>query len=1148
VTPSKCTAIAIITVSVWVSSASAQRTIYVDADATGPVHDGSNWCQAYLELHAALAEAASDPNVDTILLAGGTYRPLADDPNQPREATFPLYYGWTLAGGYAGCGAVDPDARDIVAHETILSGDLNGDDDPNGANRGDNVYHVVSSALAGQHLDTRLDGLTIAGGNANGAYPDDSGGGLNSRFLQGLTVSQCTLRHNSASGNGGAIFSFYSSAALRDCTFLANSTGNNGGALYNSQVQYSLVNCIFNANLSSNNGGAIYNTSAATPYMTNCCFNTNAASGNGGAIYSEEYSNPMLANCILWDNTATTGPHIYDDVTTDSTTRVSYCCVSGGWPGTGNFSDDPAFVDRDGADDIAGTVDDDLRLAPGSPCIDAGDNLVLAGLLHEMSGSPRRIDDPLTPDTGLGAAPVVDLGPHEYGGAAIGEGTDCNGNGVLDAIDIAGGTSADTDGDDLPDECERVHNVTQGSLHLTIQEGIDAARHGDVVELQPGTHYECITIQAKVLTLRGAGGAGATTIDGHARGSVITCNTGDDPNTLITGLTITSGSAGHGGGMSIGYSSPSVVDCTFDQNFATYTGGGVNIHGGAPHITDCQFIGNSVPGQLSGRRGGGIFVSYSSPTIIRCTINDNVAQSGGGFASDLDSEPVVSNCTFNDNSATHNGGGMASSDSGTFSACTFARNTADRGGGVWFGGSAKLNGCTISNNSAETGGGVCSYRTSDPTLTDCTLTMNSAVDDGGGIYTEYASPRFVNCTVRLNTAAEGGGMYNHDYSTPVITGCTFTENTADYGGGGVYNDFYCESDFSYCTLSKNTADGGAGMTNYYYCGTRLAHCTVSENQAVSGGGGGLAETHWCSSKVIGCVFHGNSAAGDAGAYNAANCTPTLANCMFVGNIANGSGGAIRNSYSNARLSNCVFSANTAGDLGGALYSDTSNPWLVNCAFTRNAAGTMGGAVYSYSSSLPWAYNCIFWNDTAPTSPEIGHASSGILASYCCISGGYPGYMIVTSDPQFVDADGPDNTPGTPDDNLRVTAGSPCIDAGANDNVAADLCDLDGDGDSAEPTPLDFAYGSRFVDDPATTPDPGDPGTLGGPVVDMGAYEFGAGATADLDGDGDVDTHDFAKLQGFFGFPQPGPGDLDGSGSVDMADFEVFVPLMTGPKP
>ena len=53
-------------------SAEAQHILYVDQDATGPVHDGSSWCEAYAELYEALGVATSG---DTILVAEGVYLP-----------------------------------------------------------------------------------------------------------------------------------------------------------------------------------------------------------------------------------------------------------------------------------------------------------------------------------------------------------------------------------------------------------------------------------------------------------------------------------------------------------------------------------------------------------------------------------------------------------------------------------------------------------------------------------------------------------------------------------------------------------------------------------------------------------------------------------------------------------------------------------------------------------------------------------------------------------------------------------------------------------------------------------------------------------------------------------------------------------------
>ena len=44
---------------------------------------------------------------------------------------------------------------------------------------------------------------------------------------------------------------------------------------------------------------------------------------------------------------------------------MQYSDVQSGWPGQGNIDADPLFVDP---------ANGDLRLVPGSPCIDAGDN------------------------------------------------------------------------------------------------------------------------------------------------------------------------------------------------------------------------------------------------------------------------------------------------------------------------------------------------------------------------------------------------------------------------------------------------------------------------------------------------------------------------------------------------------------------------------------------------------------------------------------------------------------------------------------------------------------------------------------------------------------------------------------------------------
>ena len=82
-----------------------------------------------------------------------------------------------------------------------------------------------------------------------------------------------------------------------------------------------------------------------------------------------------------------------------------------------------------GADGVTGTLDDNLRLQPDSPAIDAGDNsavpadtLDLDGdgnttepLPYDLAGNPRFIEHP-RPDSGSGTPPLVDMGAYEMPG------------------------------------------------------------------------------------------------------------------------------------------------------------------------------------------------------------------------------------------------------------------------------------------------------------------------------------------------------------------------------------------------------------------------------------------------------------------------------------------------------------------------------------------------------------------------------------------------------------------------------------------------------------------------------------------------------------------------------------------------------------
>ena len=257
--------------------------------------------------------------------------------------------------------------------------------------------------------------------------------------------------------------------------------------------------------------------------------------------------------------------------------------------------------------------------------------------------------------------------------------------------------------------------------------------------------------------------------------------------------------------------------------------------------------------------------------------------------------------------------------------------------------------------------------------------------------------------------------------------------------------------------------------------------TVTNGQSNYGGGVYIENS---SPTLINCTFSGNSAiATGGGICSRFNCSPTLINCSFSGNSAT-YGGGMRDREGSPTLINCTFSGNAASFVGGGMCNYYSNPTLTNCTFSGNSADFHGGGIYSWQYSSPTLANCIIWGNTALNGPQIyNEYSSTTTASYSCIAGGWTGTGNIDSDPLFVDADGIDDIFGTPDDDLHLLDGSPCIDAGDNSAVPIEVTtDLDG--------------GPRFVDDPAT-PDTGQ-GTP--PIVDMGAYEFRAilGAVSLLD--------------------------------------------------
>ncbi|MFT6712923.1 MAG: hypothetical protein ACJAVJ_000196 [Planctomycetota bacterium] len=426
------------------AQAASAGTIYVDANLTTGLDDGSSWAnaiQSSIGVKVALAAATSG---DDIYVADGTY--LASS-GLTRSDSFQLINGVTLYGGFLGGEASPADRPAFGTAPSILSGDLAGDDAL--GSFGDNSFHIIRTA--GTNATAVIDGFDVVGGNANSAGSNnDRGGGILCDGNVSPTVRNCRFIANRSTFGGAAGYCNNGAApSFTDCTFQDGVGGAFGGAFdiaFGGAVRFE--RCLFQGN-TANRAGALEIFSTNGVLVTNCIFRNNTATGGsgGGAIWVGSGGNTRFANCTIVGNTATSqaqggmrnqgagstvvrnsifwnnqgpGGAMASANQLTGSINATYCIVQGGLAGTGNLSADPQFD---------GGPSGDLRLKPTSPAVDAGNNNAPpAGSVLDFGGNPRNIDLGLVPDTGFGSAPIIDFGAFEVQGAGFTSVAGCFGN------------------------------------------------------------------------------------------------------------------------------------------------------------------------------------------------------------------------------------------------------------------------------------------------------------------------------------------------------------------------------------------------------------------------------------------------------------------------------------------------------------------------------------------------------------------------------------------------------------------------------------------------------------------------------------------------------------------------------------------------
>ncbi|USN98520.1 MAG: right-handed parallel beta-helix repeat-containing protein [Phycisphaeraceae bacterium] len=211
--------------------------------------------------------------------------------------------------------------------------------------------------------------------------------------LDGNTLTVDQDRHNRPAEESAALAMFSDSSTITNTLITRNLAPMTGG-LYIGEGPTGGEAIVTNATIASNVG------------------QTESAAG----LYTLVPTRAV--NTIAWDN-ASTAASLQDqqigagtDVILGGSFLVDSSIVAG-WDdslaGSNTLDADPLFVDPELGD---------YHLSPGSPAIDSGDNTALpADLDADLDGFPRRIDDPMAPDTGIGEPPIVDRGAYEAVGS-----------------------------------------------------------------------------------------------------------------------------------------------------------------------------------------------------------------------------------------------------------------------------------------------------------------------------------------------------------------------------------------------------------------------------------------------------------------------------------------------------------------------------------------------------------------------------------------------------------------------------------------------------------------------------------------------------------------------------------------------------------
>ena len=1017
------------------------QTLYVDCNAVG-IGDGSTWANAFKTLQPAIAAAREG---DLIKVADGTYKPTT---TTDRTVSITLRSQVTIQGGYAGYGAANPDARDLSAFPTILSGDIG----TSGSNA-DNSYHIMAAAYL---TVTVLEGLTFTQGNANGSNAKQNFGGAILAMSAGtLTINSCIFIYNTASSCGGAVYNIASTVNFNSCVAQQNT---------------------------ATSGGVIYNNSASSKFA-NCTLILNRAPS--GSISSNYLSTSTLVNSIaLFNDTP-----LFNNSTTKSTTSVSYSNIQGGYAGTGNVNVDPGFVRTPwiGADGVWNTPDDDLgdlRLKAGSALINAGLSSEVTTTL-DLSGNDRIVDSSV--DIGAYEGFVTTTPKTLYVDLnATGANNGSSWANAFTRLQSAITAAADGDVIKIADGTYKPTTTTDRSISFVLRGGVSI--YGGYAGFGASDPDARNVVNTPTILSGDIGTVGNQSDNSY---HVVYAN-GVISSAILDGVTITQGNAnGTGTNQNLGsaicefnFSYLKINACSFYYNNSS--AGTVFIDISASDFTNCRFVANTAS------MGTGIYASQASFTLLNSSLFSNFGSSAiaGATGAYFSAIPTVKNTIiWNSGSVSMSVDGSANDFQGTYSYGSinadpqFVRSPWIGNDGLWGTADDDYGDLTLREGSRALNAGQNSAVTTPTDLAGNARIQGDnvdmgAIESGNGA----AGAKNVYVDVNASGAADGSSWANAFTRLQSAIAASNDGDAILMADGTYLPTTTGDRALSFIPRNNQTLKGG-------YAGYGAADPNERNYETyptiLSGNIGSTTTADDDSYHVVSLYNNSASLDGVTIAYGNANGTGsnangggvfvnkgnlTLKNSKVIQNYASNWGGGVYATNSTLYLYNSVIASNFALSQGGGIYSFASTLNAVNIDLAFNLSQTGGGAALLTTSTLNIT-NSIVWDNSADSSDQIYNISSTLTATYCDIKGSVTGTGNISTSPMFVRSAwaGEDGVYGTLDDDagdLRLRTGSPAVNAGSN-IASTTPKDLDGN-DRIQNTTVDIGAYEGTVDVNAKT--------------------------------------------------------------------------------